>query len=387
MTPQLPFRTEHPLAMPPLLQELAGLGPVHRVRTRTGHDAWLVTGYEEVKHYLSDDRLGRSHPDPANAARTGESVLFGGPRGNFETEREEHARMRSLLQPHFSPKRMRAFTPRMEAITDELLDDMAAHGSPADLCQALALPLPILVICELLGVPYEDRPQFRTWSQQTADVTNRELSEQGLLALYGYGQDLVRRKRKEPGEDFISQMIDRIPDDEIAMLSMAMLFAGHETTVVAIELGAVCLLTNPEQWQLLLQRPELIPGAVDEMLRLPADAIGVIPRYVRTDLDLCGTHVRAGELVVLDTTAANHDATAFPSPERFDITRDNAHHVAFGHGLRYCIGAPLARLELRVAFSKLLARFPGLRLAVPAEQLRRQPDRLTSGVEELPVTF
>ncbi|MFI6317806.1 hypothetical protein ACIBG8_09830 [Nonomuraea sp. NPDC050556] len=128
--------------------------------------------------------------------------------------------------------------------------------------------LPILVICELLGVPYEDRPQFRTWSQQTADVTNRELSEQGLLALYGYGQDLVRRKRKEPGEDFISQMIDRIPDDEIAMLSMAMLFAGHETTVVAIELGAVCLLTNPEQWQLLLQRPELIPGAVDEMLRL-----------------------------------------------------------------------------------------------------------------------
>ncbi|GAA4066498.1 cytochrome P450 [Nonomuraea soli] len=384
MTPQLPFPAEHPLEVPPLLRALAAQGPVHRVRTRVGHEALLVTGYEEVKKYLSDERLGRSHPDPANAARTGESALFGGPRGGFETELEEHARMRELLQPHFSPKRMRAFTPRVEALTDQLIDAMT---SPADLCEALALPLPILVICELLGVPYEDRPQFRAWSQQTSDVTNRELSEQGLFALYGYGQELVRRKRKEPGDDFISRMIDTVSDDEIAMLSMAMLFAGHETTVVAIELGALFLLENRSQWELLVERPELIQGAVDEMLRTPADAIGVIPRYARTDLDICGAAVKTGDLVVLDTSAANHDAQAFPEPDRFDITRDNAHHITFGHGLRYCIGAPLARIELRVVFGKLVERCPGLRLAIPVEQIQRQPDKLTSGVDRLPVTF
>ena len=184
MTVQLPFEQAHPLHVAPLLRQLQQDGVVHRVRTRVGDQAWLVTGYEEVRRLLADDRLGRSHPDPANAARLGESALFGGPMGNFDTEQADNARLRSLLQPHFSPRRMRALRPRVEELTAGLLGDLAEHGPPADLHQALALPLPIQVICELLGVPYADRDQFRAWSEAVGDVRHRVRSEQGVGELF-----------------------------------------------------------------------------------------------------------------------------------------------------------------------------------------------------------
>ena len=170
MTVQLPFEQAHPLQVAPLLRQLQRDGVIHRVRTMAGDQAWLVTGYEEVRGLLADERLGRSHPDPARAARLGKSALFGGPMGNYDTEPTDHARLRSLLHPHFSPRRMRALRPRVEALTAGLLNDLAGHGSPADLHQALALPLPIQVICELLGVPYADRDQSRAWSEAVGDV-------------------------------------------------------------------------------------------------------------------------------------------------------------------------------------------------------------------------
>ena len=171
----------------PLLRQLQQDGVVHRVRTAAGDLAWLVTGYEEVRRLLADERLGRSHPDPAKAARLGESVLFGGPMGSYDTEQADNARLRSLLQPHFSPRRMRAFRPRVEELTAGLFNDLAEHGPPADLHQALALPLPVQVICELLGVPYADREQFRAWSEALGDVRDRARSEHGLGELFGYG--------------------------------------------------------------------------------------------------------------------------------------------------------------------------------------------------------
>ncbi|MEV4060379.1 cytochrome P450 [Nonomuraea dietziae] len=385
MTPQLPFAKSHPMEVPPALQALQTQGCIHRIRTRVGHDAWLVTGYDEVRQLLSDDRLGRSHPDPDNAARSGESALFGGPLGNFETEPTDDARLRALLQPQFSPKRMRAFRPRVEALTTELLDRLA---SPADLVQALALPLPILVICELLGVPYQDRDQFRAWSDAAADVTDRARSEHGLADLFGYGRQLVAQKRKEPGDDFISRLsADGVPDDEVAAMSMFMLFAGHETTVVAIGMGTLALLTNPGQRDALIADPSLIPAAVEEMLRAPGKGGGGIPRYARADIDLAGATIRAGELVLLDNGAANHDASAFPEPDRFDVTRQAAHHLTFGRGAHYCLGAPLARMELQVVFGQLLPRFPAMRLAVPLEELREHDTKLTSGLVELPVEW
>jgi len=388
MTVQLPFEQAHPLHVAPLLRQLQQDGVVHRVRTAVGVLAGLVTGYEEVRRLLADERLGRSHPDPAGAARLGESVLFGGPMGNYDTEQADNARLRSLLQPHFSPRRMRVSRPRVEELTAGLLTDLAGHGPPADLHQMLALPLPIQVICELLGVPYADRDQFRGWSEAVGDVRDRARSEQGLGELFGYGRQLVARKREQPGDDVISRLCaDDLGDDEIAMLSMGLLFAGHETTVAAIGMGALCLLANPGQQQALVDDPGQITSAVEEILRAPGRGGGGIPRYARTDLQIGEVTVRAGELVLLDLRAANHDPAVFPGPDRFDITRQEVAHLSFGHGIHYCLGAPLARIELHAAFSQLLTRFPAMRLAVPVGQLRVRSDSLTGGLTGLPVEW
>jgi pentalenolactone synthase len=388
MTVQLPFEQDHPLDVAPLLRQLQQDGVVHRVRTEVGDQAWLVTGYEEVRRLLADERLGRSHPDPAQAARIGESALFGGPMGNYDTEQADNARLRSLLQPHFSPKRMRAFRPRVEALTAGLLSDLAEHGPPADLHQMLALPLPIQVICELLGVPYADRDQFRAWSEAVGDVRDRARSEQGLGELFGYGLQLVARKREQPDDDFISRLCaDGLGDDEIAMLSMGLLFAGHETTVAAIGMGALCLLANPGQQQALVNDPGQITGAVEELLRAPGRSGGGIPRYARTDLQIGEVTVRAGELVLLDIRTASHDPAVFPRPGRVDVTRQGPAHLSFGNGAHYCLGAPLARIELQAVFGQLLARFPKMRLAVPVERLRVRSGTLTGGLTELPVEW
>lgn len=389
MTAQLPFPQTTPLETPALLRTLQDSGTVHRIRTRVGDAAWLVTGYDQVRALLDDDRLGRSHPDPAGAARSGESALFGGPLGDFVTEKADHARMRSLLQPHFSAGRMRAFRPRVETLAVGLLDDLAKQSPPADLHAALAVPLPVLVICELLGVPYEDRDAFRAWTRDAADVTDRARSEQGVGDLFAYGLELAARKRRDPGDDVLSRLCETegVGDDEVAMLAMALLFAGHETTVVQIGLAALLLLTHPDAWQQLQEAPNLIDAAVEEILRAPGKGSGGIPRYARTDLTVDGTAIAAGDLLMLDTGAANHDPHAFPDPDAFDVARRAGHHLTFGHGARYCLGAPLARIELRVVLGRLVERFPGLRLAVPVTELTLRSDVLAGGLTDLPVTW
>ncbi|NNH72649.1 cytochrome P450 [Nocardia uniformis] len=386
---QLPFEQTDLLSPPPRLRELQSQGAVHRIRTTVGDEGWLVTDYALVRRLLDDDRLGRSHPAPETAARTGESALFGGPLGDYATEHADHSRMRSLLQPHFTPKRMRVLRTRIEQLTTRLLDDLAQQGPPADLHAAVAVPLPILVICELLGVPYEDRDRFRTWSADAANTRDHARSEQGLAELYCYGLRLVADKRTDPGDDVISRLcaIDGVTDDEAARLSMALLFAGHETTVVQIGLGALLLLTHPEQWQALVADPTLAPTAVEEILRAPGRGGGGIPRYARTDFTIAETTIRAGDLVLLDNGAANHDAAAFPDPDRVDITRSAAAHLTFGHGARYCIGAPLARIELQVVFTQLATRFPTLRPAVDISELTVRRHVLTGGLESLPVRW
>jgi cytochrome P450 len=386
---RLPFEQADALQSPLDLRRLQALGRIHRVRTAVGDEAWLVTGYDDVRRLLDDDRLGRAHPAPETAARTGESALFGGPIGDFATEHADHARMRSLLQPHFSPRRMRALRPRVEALASRLLDALAERGSPADLHAEVAVPLPILVICELLGVPYADRDRFRAWSEEAGNTRDGARSERGLGELYAYGLRLVAAKRKAPGDDVISQLCatDDVTDDEAATLSMGVLFAGHETTVVRIGLGAMALLSNRDQWQALVDDPGLVPGAVEEILRAPGSGDGGMPRYARTDLEVGGVTIRAGELVLLDIGAANHDPAAFADPERVDVTRASAAHLTFGHGARYCLGAPLARIELDVVFTALVRRFPDLRLTVDVGDVPLRHDTLTGGPAELPVQW
>jgi pentalenolactone synthase len=315
--------------------------------------------------------------------------LFGGPLGNFATEHADHARMRGLLQPHFTPRHMRALRPRVEALTERLLDEVTQQGPPADLHAMLAVPLPILVICELLGVPYQDRERFRGWTTDAAYTRDRARSELGLAELYAYGHRLVAAKRREPGDDVISRLCatEGVSDDEVAELSMALLFAGHETTVVQIGLTAMLLLANPGQWQALVDKPSLVPNAVEEALRASRRGGGVMPRYARTDLEIDGVAIAAGELVLLELGAANHDPGAFADPDRVDVTRSATSHLAFGYGARYCLGAPLARVELQAVFSQLVSRFPTLRLAVGLEELTVRPDELAGGLTELPVRW
>jgi cytochrome P450 len=386
---QLPFRRTHPLEVPPGLRALQSGGTIHRVRTPVGHDAWLVTGYARVRQLMDDDRLGRSHKAPDTAARTGESALFGGPMGEFDTEAADHTRMRALLQPHFSPRLMRALLPKVEALTAGLLDDLAAHGPPADLHTQLALPLPILVICELLGVPYGDRDQFRAWVDDVASVNDHARSERGLAELFGYGMTLVEHKRAHPGDDVMSRLCaeDGVSDAEAASRSMHLLFAGRETTVVQIGLGALYLLTNPDQWRALLDDPALIPNAVEELLRAAASSGVGIPRYARTDFEIDGVAIHAGDLVLLDIGAANHDPAAFRQPNRLDIARKEVPHLTFGYGPRYCIGAALARIELKTVFAQLIPRFPEMHLTADAAALAVRRDVLAGGLLELPVAW
>ncbi len=284
---------------------------------------------------------------------------------------------------------MRALRPRVAELTTTLLDDLARHGPPADLHQALALPLPIQVLCELLGVPYADRDEFHAWSEAAGDVRDRARSETGLTELFGYGHRLAVRKRAQPGDDVISRLCaEGLNDDEIAALSMNLLFAGHETTVVAIDMGILCLLANPAQQRALARDPDQVTAAVEEILRTPGGGGGIpIVRYARTSLRIGQVTVNPGELVLLEQRAANHDPAVFPSPGRFDITRDGPGHLSLGHGAHYCIGAPLARIELQEVFAQLSARFPALRLTVPAEQLPRRADALTGGLTALPAEW
>jgi cytochrome P450 len=389
--PQLPFRQTHPLETAPALRGLQSRGAIHRVRTPVGHEAWLVTGYAHVRELLDDHRLGRSHRRPETAARSGESVLFGGPLGNFDTEPADHARMRALLQPHFSPKHLRALIPKVEALTAGLLDQLDEEGPPADLHAKLALPLPILVICELLGVPYSDRDQFRSWTEDAANVCDHARSEQGLAQLYGYGIALVKHKRAHPDDDVISRLCatDGVSDEEAAASSMQLLFAGHETTVVQIGRGALLLLTNRGQWQALSDDPSPIPNAVEELLRASTRGgagIPGIPRYARTDFEIDDVAIRAGDLLLLDIGSANHDPAVFIDPDSVDVVR-KATHLTFGYGAHYCIGAPLARIELKTVFTQLIPRFPSMQLTVDPTTLRVRRDVVAGGLGELPVSW
>lgn len=386
---QLPFKQPHPLEVAPVLRELQANGAVHAVRTAVGDPAWLVIGHPEVRRLLSDDRLGRSHPEPQTAARSSESVILGGPMGEFATEPADHSRFRTLIQPHFTPTHMRSLKTRVEDLTVGLLDEMAHHGPPADLHATVALPLPVLVICELLGVPYEDREGFHHWSTEAANVRDRARSESGLAQLYAYGLELIARKRVHPDDDVISRLCatDGVEDDEIVALAMGLLFAGHETTVVQIGLGAVLLLADPQRWHALVDDPSKIPSAVEETLRTSHPGGAAIPRYARTDLDIDGVSIKAGDLVLLDIGAGNIDPTAFTDSNHFDINRRSASHLTFGHGARYCLGAPLARIELQTVFAQLVSRFPTLELAVDVNEVTIRPDVFTGGVIELPVKW
>ncbi|MGH3719499.1 MAG: cytochrome P450 [Pseudonocardiaceae bacterium] len=390
--PHLPFPRPGVLDIAPLYRTLQASAPITPVRTPAGDVAWLVTGYAEVKALFADPRLGRSHPDPQHAARISDSAFLGGPTGEAATEAADHTRMRRLVTPAFSARRMHALRARIAELVETLLDQLAEQTPPADLHEALSFPLPALVICELLGVPYADRDQFRAWSAGIANFTDRPASAAALGQLVSYMHRLMAHKRAHPGQDVISDLLaaqdqGQLGDDQIAELATVLLFVGHETTVTRIDYGTLLLLTHPDQRAALHRDPELVAGAVEEILRVAAPVGGGLSRYAHDDIDIAGVTIRTGDAVLLSSSVANRDLAAFADPDRFDITRTAGPHLSFGYGPRFCIGAGLARLELHAVFTALPRRFPTLELAVPLEELQLRSDLSTGGLTALPVTW
>ena len=388
---RLPFPpADDILDIAPRYRELQDEGPVVQVRTVAGDPAWLVTRHEDVTALFGDDRLGRSHPNPEKASRISSSVVMGGPMTDHETEKVQHQMMRKLLAPAFSPRRMKALRPRIGELVDQLLGDLP--DPPADWHQAFAVPLPVMVICALLGVPYEDHPLFRRWAVK---LTSFDAEEAGRARddLAAYVRGLLPGKRRSPGEDVISDLVAAqdetgMADEHIALLSAMLLFAGHETTVIRLDLGVLMLLDHPEQLAALRADPALVPGAVEEILRVSSiSTTGGVPRYAHEDIAVGATDIPAGDAVILAPQAANRDPRVFPDPADFDITREANPHVTFGHGIHYCVGASLARVELQEAFSRIPARLPSLRLNVPREKLRWRGESLTGGLDALPVAW
>ncbi|MHA6784319.1 cytochrome P450 [Pseudonocardia saturnea] len=311
--------------------------------------------------------------------------------------------MRRLLAPWFSARRMELLRPRVQQLVDELLEDLAGRGAPVDLHEVVSFPLPALVICGILGVPYADREDFRRWSDEAADMTDQQRSFAGLGALWQYMTGLVAAKLDDPGDDVLSALIEAHradPDgfglDGVAMLGAALLFAGHETTVAAIDTAVVLLATHPEQRDALRADPAGVPAAVEEILRssLPGAQAAAgdgrsrgLARWTSADLDVDGVTVPAGDLVLLGLQQANDDPALVGDRLGFDVARHPNPHLTFGYGPRFCLGAPLARLELQVLIATLLRRFPALALAVPVEALAPRTELLTGGVAALPITW
>lgn len=387
--PRLPFERDSPLEVPETYRALRAAEPVTRVRTQAGDLAWLVSGYEEARQAFADQRLGRSAPDPERAARISGSVLIGGPRGEIETERAEHERMRRMLVPAFSARRMSALGPHVQELVDGLLDHMAELPHPVDLHERLSVPLPVLVICELLGVPYGDRAHFRRLADAMTDLSHPKRAQAAMAGLADYTRDILVGKRANPADDVFSDLVTMdAPDDEIATLAAGLLFAGHETTVNQIDYGVLLLLANPAQRDALVADPSLADAAVEEILRMAAPGNHGLPRYAHEEVTIGGVTIQRGEAVIIVPTSANRDERAFPEPDRFDIGRPLGDpHLAFGYAGHYCVGASLARVELRSVFATLFRRFPTLTLAVPVKELAERENSLTGGVSRIPVTW
>ncbi|WP_020660125.1 cytochrome P450 [Amycolatopsis benzoatilytica] len=393
---KLPFARPNVLDIAPLYEVLRREGPIVPVTTPAGDPAWLVTAYDQARQVFSDNRFGRSHPVPEEASTVSDAAVLSGPQGDFENEEREHARLRRLLVPAFSANRMRRLGGHIQQLADQCMDTMAAAGGdgPVNLHEHLSFPLPVLVICELLGVPYGDREKFRDLSDRIGVLDSGGDAEVAMTEFSAYMSGLADAKRANPGQDVVSDLVaaqaddPTFTDDDLGRLAAGLLFAGHETTSNRIDLGVLFLLTDLARRDALAADPEgRVHATVEEILRMSAPGGLGLLRYAHEDAEIGGVRIPRGDAVLISTASANRDPSVFASPDEFDAERKPNSHIAFGYGGFFCIGASLARTELRVVFGSLFRRFPDLRLAVPAEELEVRSNRLTGGVSEVPVRW
>jgi len=360
--------------------------PVHRLAHMFGMNIWLVSGHEEAKAVLAD-QISFSNDIRPYVGAAGATVG-----GLGFTDPPEHTRLRALLTPEFTMRRINRLAPRIEAIVDAQLDQMAAHGPDVDLVEEFAFPIPFLVICELLGLPVEDRERFRTLSHARFDTAGGGM---GAFGAIGQSQlfllEATRREREDPGDGLLGRIIaalgDDVSDEEIAALADGVFTGGYETTASMLALGALVLLRDRDAFELVRSDDEAIGRVVEEMLRYLSVVQIAFPRFAKTDLDLFGRTVHKGDVVIAALSRAGRDARIGPDLSTFDPTRPPSPHLAFGYGFHRCVGAELARLELQIAFPRLVRRFPELALAVDAETLRFRDQSIVYAVDALPVSL
>ena len=369
--------------------------PVAQVIMPGGTPAWLVTGYAEGRAALTDPRLVKL---PKGWRPDQDSLFAALDLHMLNSDPPDHERLRTLVSKAFTARRVERLRPRITAITAALLDDMSTQQE-VDLLAAFAFPLPVTVICELLGVPVADRDQFRAWSATIVSETVSPVVFQAhATAMIGYFRDLLAARRAEPADDLLSALISarddtardstgRLSENELLSMAWLLLVAGHETTVNLIGSGVLALLLHPGELARLRAEPALLAGAVEELLRYVSPVNNATFRFAGEPVNLGGVCIGPGEVVLVALSGANRDPSRYPDPdpERLDVGRDSAGHLAFGHGIHYCLGAPLARLEAQIAFGALLERFGSMTLAVPPAELRWRPSSLIHGLESLPV--
>jgi cytochrome P450 len=356
-----------------------------------GQQFWVVSRHSDIRQALTDPRVSADFS-------TFEQEYDGDvevPLVFARMDDPEHNRLRRMMTSDFTARRIAAMRPHIQELVDGFLQTMVEKGAPADLVRDFALPIPSMVICRLLGVPYADHEFFEVNSAKSLDMSSTE--EERIAAsgaVYEYIGQLLRRKRSEPGDDLITRLAARVEQGECshataAMTGFIMLQAGHETTASMIALGALTLLQHPEAFERLsaTDDPEVIANAVDELMRYLSIVHSLIERKAREDLAIGGQQIRAGDLLLMNIPAGNWDPEFTDDPDVFDIDRNSRGHVAFGYGVHQCIGINLARAELQIALSTLVHRLPGLQLAVPPEQLEFKSDHAIYGIRELPVTW
>jgi cytochrome P450 len=355
---------------------------------------WVITRHADVRAALADPRLANKVRRRLDSSRPfpGETA---GVHALLNTDPPDHTRLRRLLQKAFTPRRAARLRPRTEEIAAGLLDELAARGDVIDLLGGFARPLPITVICDLLGVPVTDRGWI--WGTVTGYGQGGEELQRVPRELGAYFTGLIAAKRAEPGRDLLSALVlahDNAGEDgaeaaltatELLSAAYHLVMAGFDTTVNLIASGTLALLTHPEEMARLRQDPSLLPAAVEELLRFTSPVNHVTVRFTTEDLPIGDVVVPAGEQVLAAISSADRDPAQFPGPDRLDLSRDTSGHVAFGYGIHYCLGAPLARMEAEVALGALLTRFPQLSLAAPPDELRWRPVSLMNGLESLPV--
>ncbi|MFD9960834.1 cytochrome P450 [Amycolatopsis sp. NPDC058986] len=389
-------RDAGPFDPPREITRLREARPVSPLIFPDGHEGWLVTGYDEVRRLMADTRFSSRQdigvvrvpfetpgmPAPTEPSPTMPGVFVA-------MDPPDHTRLRRKLTGAFTVRRMKQLEAQIVEIAERQLDHVANLTPPIDLVKEFALPVPSLVICELLGVPYADRETFQANSAQFL-VKDQTLEEKmtALVALNTYLAELVTSKRADPVDDILSDLArdEDLSVEELTGMAFLLLLAGHETTANMLALGTFALLEHPEQQAELRADPELMPDAVEELLRYLSIA-DIFYRYATEDLELGGETIPEGSTVVVSLLAANRDPRRFENPDTLDLHRKARGHLSFGHGVHQCLGQQLARIEMRAGFAGLLRRFPSLKLAIPADEVKLKTDMNIYGVHALPVTW